>query len=179
MTHAKSLRVIGQSMENAKLQNFELKTDGSDYVAQSDSLDAASEWILRQAIRPVTEQSARHSRIDRSVQFTPTDISRLNDQAEKQRRLNPSQHSQGYRRLSQLLRALGDHLDRSQANTFHISWASSAVSVDFQLLGGGNDSRTFTAEKLEQLGSHSRFRRSTRVHTSLPDSLKPLGPRNR
>jgi hypothetical protein len=43
------------------------------------------------------------------------------------------------------------------------------------------DSRTFTAEKLEQLGSHSRFRRSsaTRLDTNLPGSPKQPGPRNR
>src|SRR6185295_7033804 len=98
MTHAKSLRVIGQSMENAKLQNFELNTDGSNYVAQSDSLDVASEWILRQALTPV---SAREPIFDSSVRFTPADISRLDDQAEKQRKINPSPHTHAYRRLSQ------------------------------------------------------------------------------
>ena len=45
MPYAKSLRIIGQSFENAKLQRFELKTDGSEYVVQIDSLDEASEWI--------------------------------------------------------------------------------------------------------------------------------------
>ena len=174
MTHAKSLRVIGQSMENAKLQNFELNTDGSNYLAQSDSLDAASEWILRQALAPV---SAREPIFDGSVRFTPADISRLDNQAEKQRKINSSQ-TQTYRRLSQLLRALGDHLDRTQVNTFHILWASSSVAVDFQLPDGRSDSRIFTAEKLEQLGSHSRFRRASRVPTNLPGSLKPRGPRN-
>ena len=175
MTHAKSLRVIGQSMENAKLQNFELNTDGSNYLAQSDSLDAASEWILRQAL---TAGSTREPIFDSSVCFTPADISRLDNQAEKQRKINPSPHTQAYRRLSQLLRALGDHLDRTQVNTFHILWASSSVAVDFQLPDGRSDSRIFTAEKLEQLGSHSRFRRASRVHTNLPGSLKPRGPRN-
>ena len=179
MTHAKSLRVIGQSLENAKLQAFELTTDGPNYVAQSDSLDAASEWILRQALSPVSERSARHSTSSQSIRFTPVDISRLDDQAEKQRKINPSPNTQVYRRLSQLLRALGDHLDRTQVNAFHISWTPSSVYVDFQLLDGQSDSRTFTAEKLEQLGSHSRFRRSSRVHTSLPDSLKPPTSRNR
>ena len=175
MTHAKSLRVIGQSMENAKLQNFELNTDGSNYVAQSDSLDAASEWILRQALTPA---SAGESVFESSVRFTPADISRLDDQAEKQRKSNPSPHTRAYHRLSQLLRALGDHLDRTQVNTFHILWASSSVAVDFQLPDGLSDSRIFTTEKLEQLGSHSRFRRASRVHFNLPSSLKPRGSRN-
>ena len=175
MTHAKSLRVIGQSMENAKLQNFELNTDGSNYLAQSDSLDAASEWILRQALTPV---SAREPIFDSSVRFTPADISRLDNQAEKQRKINPSPHTQAYRRLSQLLRTLGDYLDRMAVSTFHGSWASSSVVVDFHLPDGRIDFRTFAAEKLEQLGSHSRFRRASRVHINLPGLLKPRGPRN-
>jgi hypothetical protein len=58
--------------ENAKLQRFELETDGNNYLVQIDSLDAASEWILRQAVSPV----ARESILDGSVRFTPDDISR-------------------------------------------------------------------------------------------------------
>ena len=147
--------------------------------------------IMSRRVIPWTEQangfcaklsapvSARESLLDSSVRFTPDDISRLDDLAEKQRKINPSPHTQTYRRLSQLLRTLGDHLDRMEVNTFHISWASSSVAVDFQLPDGRIDSRTFTAEKLEQLGSHSRFRRASRVHTNLPSSMKPRGPRNR
>ena len=165
MPYAKSLRIIGQSFENAKLQRFELETDGSNYLVQIDSLDAASEWILRQSVGPV----ARESILDGSLRFTPDDISRLEDQAKKQRKIDSSHHTQTYRRLSQLLRTLGDYLSRMEVKTFHISWASSSVSVDFQLPDGRIDSRIFTTEKLERLGSHSRFRRTTRIHTNLPN----------
>lgn len=183
MAHAKSLRLIGQSLETAKLQSFEIETDGPTYVVRSDSLTAASEWILRHALIPndVAEQSSRPSTVSRSVHFAPADISRLDDQAQKQRRVQASPHPQMYRRLSQLLRALGDHLDRAQINTFYISWTADSASVHFQSTDGQRDSRTFTAEKLEQLGSHSRFLRSSRARldTNLLRSLKQPGPRNR
>ena len=181
MTHAKSLRVIGQSLETAKIQAFELKTDGQNYIAQSDSLTAASEWILRYALSPhdVSNQSARQSTTNRSVRFTPADISRLDDQAERQRRINPSQQTQTYHRLSQLLRALGDHLDRAEVNSFHISWTSGSVSVVSQPMNDRSDSRSFTAEKLEQLGSHSRFRRATRGRGNFSGSVKPPWQRDR
>lgn len=184
MAHAKSLRVIGQSLETAKLQAFELETDGPNYVLRSDSLTAASEWILRHALRPndFSKQSARQSiGVSQFVRFAPADISRLDDQAQKQRRVNSSPHKQTYERLSQLLRAMGDQLDRTKVNSFHISWTSTSASVDFQSMDGQYDSRTFTAEKLEQLGSHSRFRRSsaTRSDTNLLGSPKQSGPRNR
>lgn len=164
MPYARSLRILGQSLEKAKLKRFELETDGSNYLMQIDYLDAASEWILRQAVGPV----ARDSILDGSVRFTPDDISSLEDQAKKQRKIDSS-HTQTYRPLSQLLRTLGDYLSRMEVKTFHISWASSSVVVDFQLPDGRIDSRTFTVEKLEQLGPHSRFRRTTRINTNLPN----------
>jgi hypothetical protein len=162
MAHAKSLRVIGQSLEAAKLPAFELNTDGANYVVMSDSLTKTGEWILRRALSPndTSDQSAGQSAVNRSACFSPADISRLDEQARKQRR---NDSSQAYRRLSQLLRTLGDHLDRTEVSAFHISWTYDSVSVDFQSLNGQSDSRTFTAEKLEQLGSHSRFRRSSRT----------------
>jgi hypothetical protein len=183
MAHAKSLRVIGQSLELAKLPAFQLETDGPNYVVTSDSLTKTGEWILRHALSPndVSDQSARQSAVNRTVRFSPTDISRLDDQAQKQRRNDSSSGIQAYSRLSQLLRALGDHLDRTEVGAFHISWTSDSVSVDFQSLDGQSDSRTFIAEKLEQLGSHLRFRRSsgTRFDSKSPDSFKQTRQRNR
>jgi hypothetical protein len=165
MAHAKSLRVIGQSLEAAKLSVFELNTDGPNYVVMSDSLTKTGEWILRHVLSPndTSDESAGQSAVNRSAFFSPADISRLDDQAQKQRRNASSPDRQAYRRLSQLLRALGDHLDRTEVSAFHISWMVDSVSVDFQTLNGQSDSRTFTAEKLEQLGSHLRFRRSSRT----------------
>ena len=169
MAHAKSLRVIGQSLEVAKLPAFELEMDGSNYVVTSDSLTKTGEWILRHALsaNDISEQSPRQSTVTRSIPFSPADIARLDYQAEK-RRNDSSPHTQAYGRLSQLLRALGDHLDRTQVSAFHISWTSDSVSVDFQSMDGQSDSRTFTTEKLQQLGSHFRFRRSTIVRYGIP-----------
>ena len=165
MSHAKSLRLIGQSLEVAKLQLFELKTDGPNYVVQSDALSAATEWILRQSLSPtdVMWQSTRRLPSNRSVRFTPADILRLDDQAKKQRRANSSQDRQTHRRLSQLLRVLGDHLDRMGVYSFQIVWTETSSSVEFQSMEGLGDSRSFTPEKLAQLGSHSSFRRSSRI----------------
>jgi hypothetical protein len=38
MAHAKSLRVIGQSLEAARVDAFELKNNEQSYVVESDSL---------------------------------------------------------------------------------------------------------------------------------------------
>src|SRR6266545_2976853 len=73
-----------------------------------------------------------------------------------------SSQTQGSSKLSQLVRSLGDHLDRTEVSSFHILWTPDSVSVDYQESDGQSDSRTFTAEKLQQLGLHIRFRRSNR-----------------
>lgn len=162
MAHARSLRVIGQSLEVAKLRGFELETDGLIYVVRSDSLTQTGEWILRHGLNlnDIREQSARQSTVTRSVRFTPADISRLDDQSQRQRKIKFSPHTPEYARLSQLLRTLGDHLDRTEVIAFQISWTSDLVSVDFRSRDGQSNSRTFTTKKLEQLGSYSRFQRS-------------------
>jgi len=164
MAHGKSLRVIGQSLENAKLPAFELDTDGIDYIVRSDSLTRTSEWILQQAIgeRELTEQSSLT--VNRSLRFTQVVISQLDSHGRKQRRSHASSQTQTSNKLSQLLRSLGDHLDRTEVNAFHVSWKGDSVCVDYQEADGNGltDSRTFTLEKLQQLGLHTRFRRSSR-----------------
>jgi len=181
MVHSKSLRVIGQSLEVAKTPVFELEADGPNYVVKCDSLTQTGEWVLRHALsrNDFSEHTTPQSAVTRSVQFSPADISRLDEQAQLQRRRNSPQ-PEGYSRLSQLLRTLGDHLDRMNASAFQICWGSDSVSIYFQFLDGECDSRTFTVEKLQQLGSSSRFLRSSRAQLdiALPGTPKPVRPRN-
>ena len=164
MNYAKSLRVIGQSLEVARVTTFELEKDGQDYLVRSDSLSETSEWILRNAVGEsnFTEQSSHRSTINRPLRFTPYNISRLDSHEQKQRQKHSSSQTQGSRKLSQLLRSLGDHLDRTTVGAFRILWNTDAVSVDYQEPDGRSDCRTFTPDKLQQLGLHTRFRRSTR-----------------
>ena len=71
MTYARSLRVIGQSLEVARVTTFELEKDGQDYLVRSDSLSETSEWILRNAVGEsnFTEQSSHRSTINRPITF--------------------------------------------------------------------------------------------------------------
>jgi hypothetical protein len=183
MFHAKSLRIIGQSLEVAKVGVFALETDGPNYILRSGSLTETAEWILRHALSPndTSGQSARPSAANRPVRFTPADILRLDEQAQRQRRNDLYPNPQGFSRLSQLLRALGDHLDQTKVSTFQISWTHDSVSVVFESVDTQSDSRTFSTEKLQELGSHLRFRRSSRSRfdSNSPDSLNQIKPRNR
>lgn len=163
MAHAKSLRVIGQSLEAAGVTVFELEKDGQDHLVQSDSMTPAGEWILRnlKGESVSTEDSVRRSSVSNPLRFTPLDISCLDSHWQKQRRNHSSSQTQASNKLSQLLRSLGDHLDRAGASFFHVSWTRDSVSVDYRAGDGRSDCRTFTPEKLQELGLHTRFRRSS------------------
>ena len=166
MAHAKSLRVIGQSLETARVAAFELKKEGQDYLVQSDSLTPTVEWILRnlKGENALTEQSVYQSSVCNPFRFTLLDIPRLDSHWQKHRRNHCSSQTQVSAKLSQLLRSLGDHLDRARASFFHLSWTPDSVSVDYQAPDGQSDCRIFTCEKLRQLGLHTRFRRSSQSH---------------
>jgi hypothetical protein len=163
MAHSRSLRVIGQSLEVTKVAAFELEKDGHYYVVRSDSLSQTDEWILRNALSEdgFTEQSEQRGAVDRGWRFSPRAIARLEAEGRKKRQNLALPHRQESTKLSQLLRTLGDHLDKMDVSTFHISWMPDAVSVEYLERGGQRDGRTFTREKLQQLGFHTRFRRSS------------------
>lgn len=162
MTHANALRAIGQLLESANIGAFELEKTGQDYVVQRDSLTRTGEWILRNALSrsDVSLANGRQSAAERSLCFTQPDISRLDAQGKRRRREHSSAQTQSSRKLSQLLRSLGDHLDKRAVVAFHISWTHESVSADYQGSDGESDRRTFTPEKLQQLGLYTRFRRS-------------------
>ena len=159
--HAKSLRVVGQSLEAAGIDTFEIDNNGETYVVYSESVTSKEAWILSNCVG----SSSNLRRIDEgratkiSLRLDATDVARLDAQGQRKRGESGSR-SQAALKLSQLLRTLGDHLDRAEVSAFHISWLLSSVTVDYTELRGQTDSRTFTAEKLQQLGLHSRFRRA-------------------
>jgi hypothetical protein len=163
MVHSKSLRVIGQSLEAARLTTFELEKYGNYYVVWIDYLTEADERILNNALYNHDFSAQVKSIANRSFCFAAADITRLDAQSQRKRRNHSSSHRQGSKLLSQLLRALGDHLDRIEVHTFHISWTSDLISIDHQTPDKQRDSRIFTPEKLQSLSLHTRFRRS-RAH---------------
>jgi hypothetical protein len=123
MPYAKSLRVIGQSLEVARVTTFEVEKDGQDYLIRSDSLTQTGDWILRNAIgqSDFTEQSSRRSTVYRPLRFTPLDISRLDSHRQKQRRTHSSSQTQGSSKLSQLLRSLAITLIEPRSALFTFS----------------------------------------------------------
>jgi Cys-tRNA synthase (O-phospho-L-seryl-tRNA:Cys-tRNA synthase) len=142
MTHATSLRAIGQSLEKARVTVFEIENNGDKYLVLSNSLT------------------------HRMMRFTSTDVLRQEAQARQQRGWHLFSRRLTRRKLSQALRSLGDQLDRAEAREFHISWTPLRVVVNSSYANGLSDTRSFTATELQRLGSPLR-RRQTRSRRSL------------
>jgi hypothetical protein len=92
--------------------------------------------------------------------FGPGDISRLDAQAQKQRRNQSRSATPTVKLLSHGLRTLGDHFDRMQVNAFRIEWTLGSVSIHYQRVNGPLNSKTFTVEEMRELCAHPSLRRS-------------------
>jgi hypothetical protein len=166
MPHANTLRVIGQSLETIRLQEFNLEKNGDYFFVQSDALTTTHQWILRDDLgRPFSHppvQDRRNTQLvpgDGWLFFGPLDIARLDGRERKNRNVQASGQKPSTNKLGELLRILGEQLDSRGATAFTISWTGSAVSVDFETPDQSHERKDFTVEKLQQLASYSRFRR--------------------
>lgn len=156
MNHAQSLRVIGQMLEIARVSTFQLDSDGRTYVMRSNSMSRTAEWMLRYVVRDSDLATVRESTPStplgrKPIEFSDAALARLNDREAKRRRDFTSQEEPPLR-LSQLLRAVGDYLDRMSARSFHILWMPFSVVVDYKGRYGLTDRHQFTNEELRQIG---------------------------
>lgn len=162
MSHAKSLRVIGQLLEAAKVATFEVEKHGQNYFVCSASLTKEGELILRNALQDsdFASQNKRQA-IPHVFCFNPADISRLDARAQKRRGNQSSSATPPSRMLSHQLRSLGDHLDRLELSAFHIMWTAGSVILGYQPVDENWNYRHFTAEELRQRGLHRKLLRTS------------------
>jgi hypothetical protein len=151
MSHGKSLRVIGQTLEAARIPIFEVEKRGPHYIVCIASTIKVVEGLLRD------NKNAANG----VFCFTSADITRLDAQAQKRRRNQSSSATRLSKILSHQLRALGDHLDRIEVSDFHIVWTTDSVILDCQTVDGQWKRRIFTPEELRQLVLHRSLLRSS------------------
>lgn len=168
MLHAKTLRVIGQSLEMLRLREFGLEKDGDFFIVRSESLTATHQWIVRDNLAtqlldsPAPDYKSTLPTVgDGWLCYGPLDIARLNDREQKKRDPHGVEQKREADKLAELLRTLGEHLDSKGATAFKILWAGDSVSVDYQTPNEDHERKDFTVEKLQQLALYSRFRRSS------------------
>jgi len=165
MPHAKSLRAIGQYLETLPIQAFEIEKTGNDYVVRTASLSPTAQWIFKESPNEVSDSPTRTkkpSSNDRSMRYETLDIVRLDAQGRKKRRKHTFSQTRGAKTLSQLLRTVGEHLDRIEVSAFTVSWSTDSVSVDYQRAEGGREREDFTLKQVRELGLHMQLHRSGR-----------------
>jgi hypothetical protein len=165
--HAKSLRAIGQSLESLGVGTFVLENRGTDYVVRSDTLPDAADLTNKKSLsEKVWEAPASKAGqlmiADGALCYTPTYVSWLEAQGQKKRHSAVSTQAAGKIKISQLLRALGRHIDRLDPDIFTIRWTGNLASLHYESPDGRRQNEVFNTEKLRELSVRTRFGRTRR-----------------
>ncbi|HWP24347.1 MAG TPA: hypothetical protein VNM15_09255, partial [Candidatus Binatia bacterium] len=134
MSHAKSLRVIGQILEAARVTTFKVEKSAEPYCV----------------------------RIGKNIfRLYPGDIARLDALAQKRRR-NSGSAARPPKSLSQKLRTLGGLLDRIDLRSFRIVWRKNSAVLEYAQPDGRRERRVLTPAELSELSQQGSLQRSNR-----------------
>ncbi len=161
LSHAQSLRVVGQDLDALGVDFFELAKWDDDYIVWPGHAEftrklSAKRGFLSKITQKILghEYSARE--IPNRLYFTPADIIWADTQRRLKRKISGSPSD--LRDLSFVLRVLGDYLDRQKAGQFTISWSQDSIMISYD-----QKQESFTAENLYDFGIGMYLRRSTRT----------------
>jgi hypothetical protein len=168
MTRSKDLRAIGQCLETTRIDAFELENQAGSYLIRSQSITPTSHWIIKNSFLEVLSDEGGSDQANNPfrggegwLQYESRILSRLDAHGQKKRRGYLPSHAQPAGKPSQYLRTLGEHLDRVGVSAFTISWHHPySVTVSYKSSDGRSEQRTFSFDKLHELGFHMRFRRA-------------------
>jgi len=168
LSYAQSLRAIGESLEAQGISRFDLEKHGQNYMLRVVTSQPATEGsflkkiaqrLLRVGIS--AKEPADSAAVAQSRCYTPSDISRLATQQQSRHRgLNAMPDAY---KLAQVLRAVGDHLDRKEACAFTVSGSGQSLSVAYETGSGRQIHENFTTENLYDCAVQMYLRRSKRL----------------
>ncbi len=146
-----------------------MEQNGRNYLVRSDALPGIAALAAKKDLTEKVWERATASRKpsdllteDGLLRYVPTYVSWLDAQGRKKRRKRFSAQATGTMKLSQLLRAVGRHLDRLEPHAFNISWSRDGVVIDYELADGQRISESLSKEKLRELTIRMRLQRSRR-----------------
>ena len=180
-SYAQSLRAIGQSLESLDSVTMDLEKRDENYVLHvtakrkaSDSLTAPPPAREGGFLKNITERLWRshdsneeppeNVHFPQTLCYTPSDLARLTTE-QKAQHGGASIMPNAYR-LSQLLRVVGDYLDRKNAQVFDVSLSGQALCIRYKCAVGKEIGETFNTRNLYDLAIHMYLRRSQRLENS-------------
>jgi hypothetical protein len=161
LSHAQSLRVVGQDLDALGVDFFELAKWGDDYIVWPGHAEftrklSAAKGFLSKITRKILGHDDSEKEIPNRLNFTPADIIWADTQRRLKRKISGSPSD--LRDLSFVLRVLGDYLDRKKAVQFTISWSKDSIVISYD-----QKEERFTSQDLYDSGIGMYLRRSTRT----------------
>jgi hypothetical protein len=161
LSYAQSLRAIGVSLEVLGISSFNLEKYGEDYIARVIASEPTRGKSFRKRIAGILRWSHNSDKKPPDfLTYARSDIIWLDNEQRSQcgkANVMPDTH-----KLAQVLRVIGDQLDRKEASTFTISMARDAVSVWYETSDGHQTRDNFTVENLYDFAVYMYLRRSNR-----------------
>ena len=168
MLQSTSLRAIGQSLEILGIDVFEVTRDGSDYVVTLQIPANGGRQLSFTALAKMRsvadcDNGSESSDYQGSLRYSSMSIAWLDAYGRRKKGRNHAfADCRGRKRLSHLLRTLGQHLDGEELIAIDIVWASDRVSVAYFENGREKEYKQFSLKEL-----HDRHLAMT-VHRSGP-----------
>jgi len=168
LSYAQSLRVIGEALETQGIVKFDLEKHGENYILRVVTNQSATEGsflkkiahrLLRVGIS--AKEPADPAAVAQSRCFTPSDIFLLATQ-QQSRHGGLNAMPDAYK-LAQVLRVVGDHLDRKEACAFTVSVSGHSLAVAYETGSGHQIHENFTIENLYDRAVRMYLRRSKRL----------------
>jgi hypothetical protein len=173
LSHARALRAIGESLEIKGISCFDLEKSAENYIVRptdrASARGAEAKFIKKVAeiVRRLQKSQKEQPNPKTSAQqlcYTPLDVSLLtSEQRTRHGKVNamPDAH-----KLSQVLRLVGDDLDRKEACAFILSVSHASVSVWYENNDGHRKHEIFTIQNLYDRAVRMYLRRTIR-HRSM------------
>lgn len=145
------LRSVGQALEGRHVQDFELSTAGPDILIRG------TEGPLKPNEPPTTQPTVESAGFE--LRFTPEDLDRLDREGRTRRQDAVSMPEMT---LSQLLRTIGDYLDRQGHQLLRIVRQGTTTTIEYRTQSGQRNTEERTASSLYDLSVRMYLRRAYR-----------------
>ncbi len=142
---------MGQVLEGKHIQDFELSTVGPDILIRGTE-------VLSKPTGPTMAQPTDEL-VDFELRLTPEDLDRLDREGRTRRQ---DALSMPEMTLSQLLRTIGDYLDRQGHQLLRIARQGTTTTIEYRTQSGQRNTEERTASSLYDLSVRMYLRRSYR-----------------
>jgi hypothetical protein len=176
-SYAQPLRAIGQALETLNLKSFELEPLGEGFYVRGVLVNAhpelSGDGVTAEKLKaiwgtlPEEKDRVAHGATAAQIlspielQYTPTDVDRLEEQG-RAKRVDPHRTPDAAS-LSQMLRSIGAYLAQKPARLLRLSRDEESISVEYQTTLGSVLRETLAVGELYDLWVRMYLQRAERV----------------